>query len=754
MHNPALGPRVLLRQLREVMAGSASAQDRLDKIASLIAANVVAEVCSIYVMRPGRILELYATRGLNKQAVHNTRMKISEGLVGAIARDAKMLNLSDAQSHPNFKYMPETGEELFQSFLGVPILKNGKAIGVLVIQNETHRHYSTDEEEAVQTTAMVLAEIISSGELKDVADSGESDVAHLRAHFRTGEAVAPGIAIGHVVLHEPRVIISNFVAGDVELEKQRLMEAVNKLRRHIDGLITSNGSARGNEYGDILETYRMFANDRGWVRRIDKAIESGLTAEAAVERVQNENRTRFEKAASPYLRARMTDLDDLANRLLRILTGTAQTASLEVLPKDAIVAARSMGAAELLDYDRARLKGLVLQDAGGNAHVSIVARALDIPVVAQISDIIDLVDTGDNIIIDGTAGDIHIRPTADVSSAYVEKLKFYQRKQARFATLRDVPAVTRDCVKIDLNINAGLPFDMPHLVDSGADGVGLFRTELQFMISRSFPRREAQIKYYRDILQQASGKPVVFRALDIGSDKTLPYLQARSEENPALGWRGLRLSLARPALLRLQVRSLLQAAADTELRLMFPFVTRLDEYQQARKIVDQETHRLKKAGMAVARKVCLGVMIEVPSMLWQLDDILPEVDFVSVGSNDLIQYIFSSDRLDTGLSRRYDPLSPVFLRVLRQIVGRCEAHAVPLTLCGEMAGNPLEAMTLVGLGIRSISMAPASIGPVKEMILSLDREKLSAFLEPLVDTPVNSLRRHLKAYARGNKVAI
>lgn len=754
MHQPALGPRVLLRQLREVMAGSGSAQDRLDKIAALIAANVVAEVCSIYVMRPGRVLELYATRGLNPQAVHNTRMKISEGLVGAIARDATLLNLSEAQQHPDFKYMPETGEEMFHSFLGVPILKNGKPIGVLVVQNETRRHYSQDEEEAVQTTAMVLAEIISSGELKEVADSGERDVAHLRAHYRKGEAIVPGIAIGHVVLHEPRVVISNFVARNVEQEKQRLGDAVENLRGQVDSLISSNGSGRGGEYGDILETYRMFANDRGWVRRINKAIEAGLTAEAAVERVQNENRARFEKAASSYLRERMTDLDDLANRLLRILTGTAQTAALEVLPQRAIVVARTMGPAELLDYDRSRICGVVLQEAGSNAHVAIVARALDIPLVAEISDIVELVDTGDNIIIDGSGGEVHVRPTGDITTAYVEKLQFYERKQARFAKLRDVASVTRDGVKIELNVNAGLLFDLPHVAETGADGVGLFRTELQFMISRSFPRQQAQVKYYREIMAGAAGKPVVFRALDIGSDKNLPYLESHKEENPALGWRGLRMSLSRPALLRLQVRSMLQAAGKEQLSLMFPFVTQLDEFLQAREIVRQETVRLAKTGHDAPTSVRLGILIEVPSMLWQLDHILPEVDFVSVGSNDLMQYVFSSDRVNAGLSQRYDVLSPVFLRILRQIVKRCRAHDVPVTLCGEMAGNPLEAMALIGLGFTSISMAPASIGPVKAMVLTLEQDKLAKFLDPLVDTPVASLREQLKAFARGNKIAI
>ena len=758
MHQPALGPRVLLRQLREVMAGPEVAQARLDKITELIAANVVAEVCSIYVMRPGRVLELFATRGLNAEAVHHTKLKVDEGLVGTIAGTSSMLNLSDAQKHPAYKYMPETGEEIFHSFLGVPVLKNGKPVGVLVVQNETRRHYSTEEEEAVATTAMVLAEIISSGELDDVANVVEGDVAHLRAHFLTGDPVVPGIAIGTVVLHKPRVIIANFVANNIEEEIERLKVAVDTLRGQIDQMIisseTPDQTPRGVDYSEVLETYRMFANDRGWVERIVRAIESGLTAEVAVERVQNENRVRLAKAADPYLRERMADLDDLAYRLLRVLTGTAQTAAHEDLPDTAVLVARTMGPADLLDYDRTKIFGLVLEDAGANSHVAIVARALGIPVVGELEGVVELVDGGDDIIIDGSTGEVHVRPNGEVVGAYGEKVRFYARKQARYNQLRDVEAVTKDGCKIELNINAGLMVDLPHLNDSGARGIGLFRTELQFMIARSFPRHDAQVKYYKTVLQEAGERAVVFRSLDIGSDKKLPYLSGVKEDNPALGWRGLRMSLSRPALLKLQVRALLQAAVGKTLYIMFPFVAELSEFLLARQLVEQEKRRLETAGQALPNEVKLGIMIEVPAIVWQLDDVLAEVDFVSVGSNDLAQYLFASDRAESSLVNRYDLLSPVFLRVLREIVRKCEERNVPVTLCGEMAGTPLEAMALIAVGYRSISMAPASIGPVKEMIISLEQAKLAKFVEPLIATPSPSLRAQLHAFARGNKIIV
>ncbi len=750
MPHRALGPRVLLRQLREVMARSEVVQDRLDKIVEIIAANVVAEVCSIYVLRDSEKLELFATKGLNPEAVHKTTMKVGEGLVGSIARDAELLNLSQAQKHPFFKYMPETGEELFQSFLGMPIFKNGKPIGVLVVQNETQRHYSIEEEEAVQTTAMVLAEIFTSSEMDEWISS--TDNGNTRAQFIQAKGVVSGIAMGHVVLHEPRVVVTHFVADDIGSERHRLGEAILSLRGQVDQMIRTSEFSGASEHGEVLETYRMFANDRGWVEKIESAIETGLTAEAGVELVQNEYRARLMKSSDSYLRERMTDLDDLANRLLRTLTGRAQTAAHEDLPDASIIVARTMGPAELLDYDSAKIRGLILEDGGANSHVAIVARAMDIPVVGEAGTIIGLVEPQDAIIIDGASGEIHLRPGTEIQDAYVEKIKFYARKQARYAQLRDVDSVTRDGHEISLSINAGLMVDLPHLDDSGADGIGLFRTELQFMIARSFPRFDAQVKFYSSVLEAAGDKPVVFRSLDIGSDKMLPYLSKPVEENPALGWRGLRMSLARPAFMTLQVRALLKAAENKHLNLMFPFIASLEEYEEARRLIEAEVFRLKSRGLAGPSKISLGIMIEIPSIMWQLDDILPEVDFVSIGSNDFAQYLFAADRTNAGLADRFDVLSPIFLRALSQIVRKCRAHGVPLSLCGEMASKPLEAMALIGIGLTAISMAPASIGPVKEMILSVELAKLQRFIEPLVGTPTPSLRPQLHAFARGNNI--
>ena len=754
MVTSALGPRVLLRRLREVMAEPVAAQKRLDKIVQIIAANMVAEVCSIYVMRPGDILELYATEGLKREAVHKSTLKSGEGLVGTIAHQAIGLNLPDAQHHPAFKYLPETGEEIYNAFLGVPIMRGGTVIGVLVVQNRTRRHYTEEEEEALQTTAMVLAEVIAAGELREVASEVAADVAHVRNHHLRGDSLAEGVALGFAVLHEPRVVIQNMIAEDVPQEKRRLEDAVARLRAHVDELLDGSDAQRATEYSDVLETIRMFAHDKGWVTRLREAIDTGLTAEAAVERVQNDNRARMMRTPDPYLRDRMHDLDDLSNRLLRSLTGAIATASRTDLPANSIVISRNMGPAELLDYDRTKLRGVVLEEGGRNSHVAIVARALGIPAVGQAAGLIDLVDTGSPVIIDGGTGEVFVRPSKDLQRAYAEKVRFYARKQAQYAALRDEPAEMKSGGRIELNINAGLIVDLPHLHDSGADGVGLYRTELQFMLASRFPRLSQQIRHYSQIIEQAKGKPVTFRTLDIGADKVLPYLRQPKEENPALGWRSIRMALDRPALLRLQLRALMMAGAGIPMKIMFPMIADVEEYKRAIEVVEIEKAHLLKRGHVLPTPLKLGVMIEVPSLLWQLDHLLPIVDFASIGSNDLVQFLFASDRGNPKLAGRYDALSPAALGAMRLIVEKAEKHKKPVTLCGELGGRPLEAMGLIGVGLTSISMVPSAIGPVKAMVRSLDRVKLWKFMEPLLNSPLHSIRPELMEFAQRNGVVL
>ncbi len=749
------GPRLLLRRLREVMAEQISAQERLDKIVVLIAANMVAEVCSVYVLRVDSTLELYATQGLNREAVHLTVMRAGEGLVGLVAQTAESLNLSDAQEHPSFAFKPETGEEIFHSFLGVPILRGGNTLGVLVVQNRAHRKYEEDEVEALQTTSMVLAEMIASGELSALALPGQEPAARRPLHL-PGEGLADGVGLGHVVLHEPRIKVTKLIADDPNREMGRLESAIEALRAEIDDMLDSEDVARGGEHKDILEAYRMFAHDRGFVRRLKEAIGTGITAEAAVERVQSDNRARMMRQTDPYLRERMHDLDDLANRLMRQITGEKPTAR-EDLPENAIVVARHMGPASLLDYDRSRLRGLVLEEGGATSHVAIVARSLGIPTVGHAENVTSLADPGDAIIIDGATGEVHLRPTSDVESAYAEKVRFRARRQAQYAAIRDRDAVTRDGIEIKLNLNAGLMVDLPFISETGAAGIGLFRTELQFMVANSLPRTAEQLDLYRKVLDAADGRPVTFRTLDIGGDKVLPYMDVVQEENPALGWRAIRLGLDRPGLLRSQVRAMLRAGAGREVRIMFPMIAAAEEFDQAKAIVERELTHLRRHEHRMPDRVQVGAMVEVPALLFQLDELLPRVDFLSVGSNDLVQFMFAVDRGNNRVSNRFDVMSPPILRALRLLARKGKEYGKLVTLCGELASRPLEAMALAGLGYRSLSLSPAAMGPVKSMILELDLGRLAAVLDPLIDQPKEggpSIRERLRHFAEAEGMTL
>ncbi|CAD7022817.1 phosphoenolpyruvate--protein phosphotransferase [Pseudorhizobium halotolerans] len=755
MRDLSAGPRVLLRRLRELMAEPLDPQERLDRIVRQIASNMVAEVCSVYVLRSDGVLELYATEGLNPEAVHLSQLKMGQGLVGTIAASAQPLNLSDAQAHPAFRYLPETGEEIYHSFLGVPILRAGRTLGVLVVQNKASRTYREDEVEALETTAMVIAEMIATGELKKITKPGlELDLT--RAVTIEGDGYNEGIGLGHVILHEPRVVVTNLLNEDAESEVRRLAEALGSLRISIDDMLSRRDVATEGEHREVLETYRMFAYDQGWVRRMEEAIHNGLTAEAAVEKVQSDTKARMMRLTDPYLRERMHDFDDLANRLLRQLTGFSGRSIGEGMPADAIIFARAMGAAELLDYPRERLRGLVLEDGAVTSHVVIVARAMGIPVVGQAVGAVALAENGDAAIIDGDDGQLHLRPVSDVLKAYEEKVRLRARRQEQFRALRDVDPVTRDGKRISLMMNAGLIVDLPHLPESGADGIGLFRTELQFMIASTMPKLEEQETFYRNVIRQAGGLPVTFRALDIGGDKVVSYFRAHEEENPALGWRAIRLSLDRPGLLRTQLRALLRASADAELRMMLPMVTEVAEIHAVRDLLQKEVQHLSKFGHSLPRKLQFGAMLEVPALMWQLDELMAEVDFVSVGSNDLFQFSMAADRGNARVSDRFDMLGRPFLRILRDIVRAAERNKTPLTLCGEMAGKPLSAMALIGLGFRSVSMAPTSIGPVKAMLLSLDADRLTETLNAALDDrqPREPVRELLTRFAAENGIPV
>lgn len=734
------------------MAKRGSAQSKLDRVVDLIAAAMRSDVCSIYLLRDN-FLELFATHGLRKEAVHVTRLRMGEGLVGTIA-EGRILNLAEAAEHPAFAYRPETGEERFHSFAGVPIVRLESPIGVLAVQHAEPRRYEDVEIEALQTVAMVLSEMIAAARLVDGARRGRlRSAGPLRL---SGLKLVAGMAKGQAVFHEPPVVVEHTVAEDIEAERDRVYSAFRKMREQIDNMAREAEFGTTGEHQEILETYRMFAYDEGWSRRINEAIDSGLTAEAAIERVQQRTRARMLEIDDPLLQERMHDLEDLSGRLLRIVSGRMGTAAQTGLAHDAVLIARNLGPADLLEYDRRKLKAVLLEEGSLTSHMTIVARAIGVPVIGRLHDIRHSVEEGETILVDGDNGSIIIRPNRALTTGFEHRMAVSQKRRAEFAAIRNLPAKTRDGVAVSVMVNAGLAEDAAALPMSGADGIGLFRTEFQFLVSATLPGRDRQQRLYTKVLESAGSRPVVFRTVDIGGDKALPYLTDIQDEaeNPAMGWRALRLSLDRSTLMRAQARALIEAAADKVLRVMFPMVSEPWEYEEARALFEEQVDWARKAHRKLPTKIEYGAMLEVPSLAEMLDQLLPRIDFLSIGTNDLTQFLFAADRSEPRLAQRYDWLSPAILRFLKRVLDACNAAGVPARVCGEMAGRPLEAMALIGLGAQNFSITPAGVGPVKAMVRSLDAAAVRARVDQLLAKPPRDMRKALADWARRHAVTI
>lgn len=753
-HSALLNPIMLLRRVRDVMAGPQPTQERLDVLTSTIAEALHADVCSVYLARPGDILELYSSYGLKKDSVHVTRLRVGEGLVGEIAATSLALNLADPEKHPKFAYRPETGEELYHAFVGVPILYSHKVIGVLVVQSKTSRSYSDELVEILHTVAMVTAELVMATKVVDLyAIAGQAHPMLQSQHF-TGVTLSQGIAMAPVVLHRPKIEITQLVSDDPAREEERLKDAIIVLRQSVDRLIAEAGIAEDSEHQDILESYRMFSQDRGWVERMVEAVHTGLTAEAAVKKVQEEMHARMSSVASAYIQERIQDLEDLSDRLLYHLAGVEPTAAHGELPDAFILVARALGPAELLEYDPKRMKGVLLEEGSPTAHVAIIARMMDLPMIGRVPGVASLAAKGEMAVIDGPQGEVYIRPPEDVIQAINDVLAQRAKLTAGYAAQRDQPAVTRDGVKISLNLNVGLYIDGNAIGMSDVDGIGLFRTELPYLASREMPSVESQTKIYSDVLAKANGKRVIFRSFDIGGDKQVPYIHIDDEENPAMGWRATRIGLDRPVILRQQFRALVRAASGVPLHVMFPFIAEVAEFDTVKELLQREIVRSSKDGFAPPTMVKIGTMLEIPSLLFQLPELCKRVDFISVGSNDLLQFLFACDRGSQRLAGRYDSLSPIVMRVMQRIAAEADKHKVMVSFCGDLATKPLEAMALLGCGIRSLSMPPSAVGAVKAMVRSVDLPELRAFIDYACETPDHSIRSQLEKFARDHGVEV
>ena len=728
--------RKLLGKLRTAMAEDAAGQARLDRIVRLIAESMATEVCSIYLFRDAETLELCATEGLDAAAVHKTRMRLGEGLVGRVASSRRVVNTSDAPNETGFRYMPETGEERYASFCGVPIQRLGEALGVLVVQSRSAREVTQDEVYALEVVAMVLAEMAELGAF--VGEGAALAAPHQRAALFRGTIAQEGAAEGQVYLHEPRVVVTNPISDDPEAELARLRDAIEELRTTVDTMLSGNKSLNG-EQKQVLEAYRMFANSRSWKKRMEADVGNGLSAEAAVEKEQSLARTRLTRSGDAYMRERLSDLDDLSNRLLRILTGQGSNTGAE-MPDNPILVARNIGPGELLEYGKA-LKGIVLEEGSVGSHATIVARAWAIPLVINAKGVVTNALNGDPMLVDGDQGIVHLRPDESVQGAFREKIAMQARAQERYASIRDLPATTKCGTTIRLDMNAGLMADLPSLEGSGAEGVGLFRTELQFLVRDQMPKRSALSAFYARVMKASYGKRVAFRTLDIGSDKVLTYMKPNDEPNPALGWRAIRVGLDKPGVLRMQLQALIRAAAGGPLCVMFPLITQYDEFKAAKAEIDKAMAREKRLGRPLPSTLEIGAMMETPSLAYAPDAFFDEVDFISVGGNDLKQFFFAADRENERVRKRYDVLSSSFLQFLSMVIARCEKAGTSLSFCGEDAGRPVEAVCLAALGFKGLSMRPASVGPVKHVLRRVDLQDVRDVMAQSQDAGDTSVRR-------------
>lgn len=745
--------RRLLSNLHELMAARSSPQDKLDAVTVLVAEALQSDVASVYVLRAGAF-ELFATRGLNPQAVHVTRIRLGEGLVGLVARDRAPLRTVNAGRHPDAICSPETGEADFTGFAAVPIIRREQSVGVLVVQDADQRHYDDEEIEALQTVAMVLAELVAAAGLVDM--NGDAALARRETtpHRIEGLKLVDGMGRGVAVFHRPRVEITNHVADNAEHERERLQTALARMRTQIDQMLSRAEFAGPGDHDEILETYRMFALDEGWTRRINAGIDAGLTAEAAVDAVAQAQRARLEAARDPYLQERIHDLDDLSNRLIRLIVGATGTAAERGLTEPTILVARNLGPAELLEYERKYLCGVALEEGSLTSHVTILARAMGVPVLGRLPDLRAQVTEGDPLLLDATVGALFVRPPDAVVQSFRTQQALKERQEAEFDRLRDLPAVSLDGVRVQLMMNAGLRSDLPALEMTNADGIGLFRTEFQFLVSATLPRKGRQIRLYKDVLQAAGDKPVVFRTVDIGGDKAVPYMEPsyHKEENPAMGWRAIRLALDRPGWLAAQVNALLQAAAGRRLHVMFPMIAEKWEFDQARAIVEDRRQQLERAGIAHCTDVQFGTMLEVPALAMVLDELLPELDFLSIGTNDLMQFLLAADRGNPRLADRYDWLSRALLRYLQLVIDQARAARVPVSVCGEMGGRPLEALALLALGVDRLSITPASIGRIKAMVRTSTLGPLRARMKRWLETPGVDIRAELLRAAEEQQI--
>lgn len=746
--NKVLNTVDLLKQFTDT--GDAP-QIKLQKIMRLIREQSNSDAAACFLLTDSKHITLFTANGYYENMGNHVKLRIGEGLIGGVAANKRGLNLADDKTHPQYLNHPKLQNE-FHALAAVPLILSGRLIGVLALQRKEKEEYSAADFETIETLSMILSQILVSDEISAYKDILLKNSTEQSSRIK-GIGLSKGYGIGQAVLHHRRQNINKIFTEDKEAELAKLEKAYTQMNADLDEKFNTTKLGIG-EHVDILDTYRMLAKDKGWYKKITTNVNSGLTAETAVERAYEDMWNRLSATSDQYLKERLHDLRDISDRLLGYLYGDAGKTKISAETKDLIVVSQTMGPADLMDYDYTKIRGLIIEDGTPTMHVAIVAKALGIPVIAKVTGIFDSLKNGQKVALDGNEGYIYINPDSSTLNRIQAKITEKEHLAAKLAELKNLPTESLDKKKIGLYINVGLDFDLTYLDTTGCDGIGLYRTEIPFMTSETMPDVEQQISYYKSLFDKAGDRRVTFRSLDVGSDKLLPYWGNMGEENPAIGWRSIRITLDRRAILRKQLRAFLRAAEGKVLNVMFPMISDLSEFEDAKETLLIEIEKEKKKGHTGPSKVNIGLMIEVPALLFQLDDILPKADFISIGTNDLAQFMFACDRGNPRLSERYDVLSAPFLRLMQNIIQKANKYHVYCSVCGEMAGNPLEAMVLLGLGYRHLSVNGASYGRVKSMVRSVNIQEMSDYIQTILKSSQKTLRPQLMSYAYDHGIEI
>jgi len=738
----------LLADVAEIVARSHDLDETLRNVVDLVAKRLDADVCSVYLTSVDlRHLTLSATKGLNPESVGRVTLPFGEGLVGLAAELREPIVIEHAREHPKFRYFPETGEERFESLMAVPLIVRGVPIGVLAVQTRAPRSFPPRDVQSFQTCAQLIAPVVMNARLLAIVDQSEEERERLgtqlavsgipmrgrvplsrerQTEFR-GSATARGIAIGPIyVLPTPLDLaeLEYTPSTDASREEHDLLAALHEARSELDDTREDVDSRFGPDFAAVFQTHIQILEDKGFVAKLSAEVQQTRNALLALRNVLGAYRRTFEGIEDPYFRERADDVEDVGRRVMERLLGVRHR--LEPMPEGSIVVADNILPGHFARLEIEKIAAIVSEHGGPTSHGAIFARTLEIPAVTGVVGIQAAVRPGEIAIVDGGDGHIHLSPDERLITEYRRAQQRYAVAIQHLDALRERPGETRDGHRISLTANVGLVSDLRLIEQHGADGIGLFRTELLVLARRGFPEEEEQAQLYTQVAQALAPRPVTIRTLDVGGDKDLAGLTDHAEENPQLGCRSIRLSLEHEGVFRAQIRAILRASASCNVRLLLPMISALSELRTARRLVEESKADLERAGIPFARALPIGIMIEVPSAALIADTLARECDFFSIGTNDLTQYTLAVDRGNERVSHLYDPLHPAVLALIDRSVRAAASAGIPISLCGEMASNPLAVPLLVGLGIEELSCAPSAVPVVKEIVHALDYSDAAA----------------------------